>query len=144
MRIEDFLNEVKDYLIRRDLVWLSVEEARAWGMNLVYYTLSVEPTFMMGLLACEVNPFEEDILPIAMMVVMNPETSKDIKLDKLTKVLNSVGGYLFKYGEDDGVIIPVDEHSIKRSIDSIAYLVRELFGKNLRPFIDGYFLDTFE
>jgi len=144
MRIEDFLNEVKDYLVRRDIVWLSVEEARAWGMNLVYYTLSVEPTFMMGLLACEVNPFEEDIVPIAMMVVMNPEMNRDIKLDKLTKVLNSVGGYIFKYGEDDGIILPVDEYSIKQSIDSVAYLAHELFGKNLRPLIDGYFLDTFE
>jgi len=141
MKIREFFEKIEKLLAKPEIVWLSIEEAKVWGMNLVYYTLSVEPTFMFSLLACEVDPFNEELTPIAILIVLNPEESQKITLDELNKVVAELGAFIFSYGEDIGVLIPANEPELHDCIRKVELLAQRLYGKKLNAKIDGYFLD---
>ena len=141
MKVQEFLEKVGEFLAKPEIVWFSVEEAKVWGMNLVYYTLSVEPTFMFSLLACEVNPFDEELTPIALLVVLNPEESQKITIEKLNHIVGELGAFIFSYGEDVGVLIPANETELLECIKKVGLLAKKLYSKKLDVKIDGYFLD---
>ncbi len=142
MKVEELYEVLKPYLARDYIVWLSVEEARQWGMNLIYYTLSVEPVFKLGILAFEYLMVNDELIPIALLLFLPPGKEREISLQKLEEVLKPFEGYVFGGGDEYGILVPVDEERIARIFDEVVpFISRELVGNEIKPLVDGWFLD---
>ncbi len=141
MKPEELLEELEDVFLDRSILWLSIEEAKYWGMNTVYYTLSVEPHFALGIAAFEIVISSEELTPIAVLLHIPHERTRELTLDKVSRAVMNVGGYIYGSGEEYGIMLPLNEYELRRVFaESIPRLSRELLGVKLRPRIDGFYL----
>jgi len=142
VRPEEVLERLRPILVDESIVWLSVEEAKVWGMNIIYYTLSVEPAFRWGVAAFEIVLSTEEMTPIATMLSLDRETAERIELEKARRVLTKFNAFVYSYGDYTGLLIPIEEPDLARSIaEPVREIARELLGQEIDPRIDGWTLD---
>jgi len=139
LKPEELLEELKPILAKDSIVWLSVEEARVWGFNCIYYTIRVEPHLPGAIAAFEYVTSTEDLIPIAIVVLL----PSDLDLNKLSAMSKEFNIYLFGGGDVQGAIIPLDEYGLRdRIVKSVKRVLEVVKGiKDFEPIIDGYYLD---
>ncbi|HID80620.1 MAG TPA: hypothetical protein EYP48_02760 [Ignisphaera sp.] len=142
MKVEEVLKELEDVFIDRSILWLSIEEAKYWGMNCIYYTLTVEPHFTLGIAAFEIIVSYEELIPIAVLLQIPQQKVKELTLDRIAQVVKRFQGYIYGAGDEYGILIPLNEDALQRVFtEYIPQIGRELIGVEVRPKIDGFYLD---
>ncbi len=131
---------LKKYLAKDYLVWLSVEEARQWGLNMIYYTLAVEPILNFGVIAFEYYAALEQVIPIA--TLLGIPSKESITMDKLRSIKNYCEVFVAGTADETMLLIPIDEENIRQVIEvCIPKVVEIVSGQTIEPIIDGYYLD---
>ncbi len=142
MRVEELFEKLSKFVVKDSIVWLSIEEARYWGLNRIYYTLAVEPELRLGVVAFDYVVSIDEVIPIALALEFNPEDASRIPLDKVTRAVREVGGYIYSYENTFGVVIPVNEWDVEEVLGVKGpKIIKEILGIDKKLIIDGYFLD---
>lgn len=142
MKVDEVFKELENVFIDRSILWLSIEEAKYWGMNCIYYTLTVEPYFTLGIAAFEIIVSYEELIPIAVLLQIPQQKVRELTLDRITQVVKRFQGYIYGAGDEYGILIPLDEDVLQRVFtDYIPQISRELIGIEIKPRIDGFYLD---
>jgi len=136
---EELLEILRPILTSDSIVWLSVEEAKVWGFNCIYYTIRVEPHLPGAAAVFEFVTSTEDLIPISLVFLL----PSDVDLNKVSSLSREFDVYLFGGGDLYGVITPLDEVGIRERIEYVSKKVMERIAgvKNFEPLIDGYYLD---
>jgi len=136
---KQLLERMKNMLVNESIVWLSVEDARVWGCNCVYFTIRVEPYLPGAAAVFEFVPSIEKFVPIAIVVLL----PSDVELSKISCIAKKIPLYVFGSGDAQGAIIPLDEDGVPDFITHCLKLIlKELRGiEDFEPVIDGYYID---
>ncbi len=136
---EQLLEELKPILADDSIIWLSVEEARTWGFNCIYYTVRVEPHIPGAAAAFEFVTSTERLIPIAIVFLL----PRDVDLGKISALSKDLNVYIFGSGESYGALVPLEEYGIRDRIVRSTRRILELVAgvKEFDPLIDGYYLD---
>ncbi len=133
------LERMRSVLIDESIVWLSIEDAKVWGCNCIYYTLRVEPHLPSAAMVFEFIPSVERLVPIAVVALL----PRNVEISKLSALSKEFPLYVFGGGDVQGVIIPLSEDGVPNFVAYVLKrLAKEISGvENLEIVVDGYYVD---
>ncbi|MCS7111853.1 MAG: hypothetical protein N3D82_02890 [Ignisphaera sp.] len=122
---------------------MSVEEARLSGSNIINFTLDLGKEIAYSAISFEYIVSIEELIPIAIVIEPGGDTLKNMPLTTISRILNSVKGYV--YGSDNGIgiLIPIENEAelYNKVAVLIPQIVKQILGIDVRPIITNYSIE---
>jgi len=135
---------LKNFVKDPTIVFMSIEEAKLLGANIINYTLDLDKDITYSAISFEYIASIDELIPIAIIVQPADNLLENITISTISSLLSNIGGYMYGSGNSIGILIPVEnELDLYNKIAlTIPRIIKQLLGKDVKPTVTGYSIET--
>ncbi|MEM0006229.1 MAG: hypothetical protein QXJ56_04280 [Ignisphaera sp.] len=135
---------MKNFVKDPTIVFMSIEEAKLLGANIINYTLDLDKDITYSAISFEYIASIDELIPIAIIVQPADNLLENITISTISSLLSNIGGYMYGSGNSIGILIPVEnELDLYNKIAlTIPRIIKQLLGKDVKPTVTGYSIET--
>lgn len=134
-------NFIKDLTI----IFMSIEEAKTLGARIINYILDLGSGIAYSAISFEYIVSLEELIPIAIVLHPSNNILKELQMNYISKVLNSIGGYIYGSTNDIGILLPIEDNKLdlyNKITVVVPSIVKQFLGKDIKPMIIDYSIEV--
>lgn len=135
---------MKNFVKDPTIVFMSIEEAKLLGANIINYTLDLDKDITYSAISFEYIASIDELIPIAIIVQPADNLLENVPISTISSLLSSIGGYMYGSGNSIGILIPVENELdlYNKIVLTIPRIIKQLLGKDVKPTVTGYSIET--
>lgn len=144
MKVDELIDELAEFIVDRYSIFMGIEEMKTFGYNIINLHLDLGRDIEYASISFRYIVAIDELEPIAIVIHPKKDKVKNLNLDKVLKVLNSYGGYIYGSQEDIGFLIPLQNTRLSYVVKVVIPSILEyMFGYHVKPLIIGHTLDIY-
>ncbi len=135
---------MKELIIDPTIIFMSIEEAKLLGADLINFILDLGRDIVYSAISFKYIMSLEELIPIAIIIQPADNTLKNIPLSTISRLLSSVGGYIYGSNDSIGILIPIESETelYNRVVEVVPQIIKQLLGIDVKPIIINYSIET--